>query len=242
MLKRNKQLRVCMVGAIAATAAIGLGGCGSDDDSAASADGKKLQKVRVLVGLPNFGSASPFVLANELGYYKEEGLEVEVSQVEDVTAAVTANQAEVGTSDLGTLNEAVSKGLKFKAFSGFRCNNQIRIAVAPDIATVADLDGKDIVLSTDPGNPEIALRKRALADAGWDLDTVEAKMVFAPGGSSAWAKLLASGRIALTPFYSSSKEAIDKAGGKIIVDELVNTPNDVMFAKSDWLEDRKSVV
>ncbi|ADB54003.1 ABC transporter substrate-binding protein [Conexibacter woesei] len=231
-----KVLQRGMVGVVATALALGIAACGSDDDSG-SADGGKTEKIRVMVGLPNFGSAAPFILADKLGYYEREGIEVEVSQVEDVTAAVASGQAEVGTADLGTLNEAISKGLEFKAFSGYRCNNQIRLAVAPGIESVEDLDGKDIVLGMEAGNPEIDLRKEALKEAGWDIDSVDAEMVFVPGGSTAWARLLASDRISLTPFYSSAKEVIDRAGAKIVVDEIVNTPNDVMFAKAGWVKD-----
>lgn len=225
-----------MLGTAAVALALGVAACGSDDDSGSS-DSGETKKVRVMVGLPNFGSAAPFILADKLGYYEREGIEVEVSQVEDVTAAVASDQAEVGTADLGTLNEAVSKGLEFQAFSGYRCNNQIRLAVAKGIDSVDGLDGKDIVLGFEAGNPEIDLRKAALKEAGWDIDSVDANMVFVPGGSTAWARLLASDRISLTPFYSSAKEVIDRAGATIVVDEVVNTPNDVMFSKAAWVKD-----
>lgn len=185
--------------------------------------------------LPNWNSNAALVLARELGYLDDEGISVEVVQSEDVRAAVSSGSAQVGVMEVGPLAQAVQNGVDLAMFSGFRCHNQVRLAMRPDITSVDQLNGRDVLLGGLPGDPEFNIRMQYLKDAGWDLSTVSPNYVTVPGGSNAWAALFAEDKLAITPFFSSSKKAIDDAGGVIVVDANLDTPNDVLAASRVWL-------
>lgn len=98
--------------------------------------------------LPNLVHITPY-LAQELGYFKDEGLEVKISKFRGGTAA---HQALVGVgSDLDMadipgplLFVGIAKGSKMKVFYSFAAKNEAVVVAAPEIKTVSDVKGKKV--------------------------------------------------------------------------------------------------
>jgi ABC-type nitrate/sulfonate/bicarbonate transport system substrate-binding protein len=88
-------------------------------------------------------------LAQDLGYYKDEGLEVKIT---GFRGGVATHQALVGAgSDLDTayipgplLFSGIAKGSKMKALWSLSAKNEALLVTAPDIKTPKDLKGRKV--------------------------------------------------------------------------------------------------
>ena len=134
----------------------------------------KLEKTAVSIAVG--GKASfyylPLTLAEQLGFFKAEGLEVEIS---DFSGGARALQAVVGGSaDVvsGAYEHTINLQSKGQFFQGFVLQGrapQIAMAVSnktmPDYKSVADLRGKKIGVSA-PGSSTNMMANMVLARAG----------------------------------------------------------------------------
>ena len=180
------------------TQGIALAAAAAAVGAPALAAGPEKTKVAIAVG----GKASfyylPLTLAEQLGYFKAEGLDVEIS---DFAGGARALQAVVGGSaDVvsGAYEHTINlqnKGQFFQAFVMQGRAPQIALGVSvknlPDYKTVADLKGKKIGV-TAPGSSTNMMANMVLARAGLKASDVS----FIGVGTSAGAiTALRSGQI-----------------------------------------------
>jgi ABC-type nitrate/sulfonate/bicarbonate transport system substrate-binding protein len=152
-----------------------LAACGGASTSApavgaspAKCTSKKVS-IAVPVTPPNVVHIPPFV-AQELGYFKDENLEVDLPKFEGGVGAFRAVAS--GSVDLaGTSSEpaieAVAQGAEVKAIYTYAPNVDVSFVVGPSIQKLADLKGKKIGIQ-EPGGftdvmSKIVLRKAGLA-------------------------------------------------------------------------------
>ena len=125
-------------------------------------------KVQLL--LPVRGSAAyAAYLANHLGYFQEEGLDVEVVPGKGstyVVQQVAAGTVPIGMGVPGALLPAVARGQKLKFVYTYAVKNLFDLIVPDDspIKTVDDLRGKTVGI-TDLGSGEVPLVRALLAAA-----------------------------------------------------------------------------
>jgi NitT/TauT family transport system substrate-binding protein len=141
-------------------------------NSTASAQTIEKPKVSIAVGGKNLFYYLPLTIAEQLGYFKDEGLQVEIS---DFAGGAKALQALVGGSaDVvsGAYEHTInmqSKGQPIKAFVLQGRAPQIVLAVSnrnmPNYKSVADLKGKKIGV-TAPGSSTNIMTNFVLAKAG----------------------------------------------------------------------------
>jgi NitT/TauT family transport system substrate-binding protein len=250
-LVKPSRARLTPFAVLFAATALLAGGCGDDEESppasaaeepaAETAGGEpgpaEDTDITVAIPFPDVTMYSMYVVATDLGYYEEEGLKVKVINADDVNAAVASGSADIGVQGAGGAIEAIRKGLDVDIIAGRGCRQTFSFATQPDIKTVADLDGKDITLAGTAGDPAEGARKQILKEEGWDLDTVDAKVVYPGPDSATWRQFFLADRIALMPFFGDDRPALDKYGANIIVEAIRNWPNDVHTANSKWLEE-----
>ncbi len=189
------------------------------------------------IWLPNAASLAPLYLARERGYFKDEGLDVEVIVVPDTRAAVTSGSVDVGILDFGQTAQAINEGLPVQITSSYRCHRSYVFAVRPEIQTPADLSGKDILIEWTAGEPDGNARKLLLKEAGWDLDAISPppNFVIIPGFSNAATKVFVAGKLYGMPVYPQTRAAVAEVGGRLILDETSDWPGDIVFANTDWI-------
>lgn len=190
--------------ALAATALISssLAACSGDDESN-SAGGTK---VRYAIGTatPTAQQAPFYSLPAELGFWKEEGLDVELQGLVGTTAIVQSietDHTDVGNAGFGTVYPAIAAGSDLKAFYNYTTGMFIYPAVSADsdIETLADLDGKTIgVTSLDGGT--VPVIKAYYAAGGSDASKMK---VVAVGTGADAAAALKSGRVDALGMYDS---------------------------------------
>jgi NitT/TauT family transport system substrate-binding protein len=93
---------------------------------------------KVTIALPSLSlSFSPVVVADKMGFFKQQGLDVELVQAgsgSKAAAAVIGNSAEIGASDFGDMVGAVEKGQDVRIFAGFTVRPTNGLVVKKEVA------------------------------------------------------------------------------------------------------------
>ncbi len=142
---------------------------------AAPAIAQSRRKITLVYGVPTIDSSADGFFASiplGMGYYAEEGLEVEIQTVAGAAAAINlliSGQAQFATHGTGGLFPAVSKGIPV---TGFCCQVPeafTSVAVLKDgpIQRFEDLKGKTIGISAIGGAPTFTLNT-VMRNLGWD--------------------------------------------------------------------------
>ncbi|MGH3588676.1 MAG: ABC transporter substrate-binding protein [Pseudonocardia sp.] len=192
-------------------------------------------QITVAIPFPDVTMYSMYVVGTDLGYYAEEGLSVEVITADNVSAAVSSGSADIGVDSAGAVIEAIRGGVEAEALSGHFCRQNFDFASQPDITSVEQLNGANVVLAGAPGDPAEFQRELALKEAGWDLSTVDAEVVYPGPDSATWREFLLTDRVALIPFYGDDRPALAEYGANIVVESLQNWANDFQIAGTSWL-------
>ncbi|MBI3078803.1 MAG: ABC transporter substrate-binding protein [Deltaproteobacteria bacterium] len=172
---------------LATAGAVGLGllAAGGADLGARPAGAQELKEVRM--GYLPLVSWAPYFLAIEKGYYREQGLRVELSRFRtaaDMYGALKTATLEVGTGSVaaGHFN-SVAKGVRMKIVGdkgtlGPGCGYSyflVRKDLAGEITSPRDLKGRRIMLNAPAGAP-VYLLARLLERAG--LTYKDVKLVY----------------------------------------------------------------
>jgi NitT/TauT family transport system substrate-binding protein len=206
----------------------------------ASASGEAIgepESANVSLGIRtgNIGSVAPMYIAQERGYYEEEGLNVEIIVTDQVQEGIVGGSLHLGVFDPDATVESIHQGVPLLMVAGNRQREPLIIGTASGITSIEQLEGTDVALGLGPGDPATNFRLDALAAAGWDMETVEVQYVSPPGGSDARAELLWANQISLTYMFPRHKQRTTENGGVLIVDDYLDPfLNDVFIATEEW--------
>lgn len=178
------------IGALLAVSLLAAG-CGS------AGDDQQAQSNRLTLGMPSsdtflagwFG----FLAADELGYWEEEGLEVEFVSVEGSGAAteqVAAGNVDAGIPSMPSVVEAMGAGVPLVNTYTYD-HGMIYGIFAPegsDITSIADLAGKRIGIS-EAGGGEVAFLASALRAEGIDPVTGATLIPVGDGGPTTYSAI-----------------------------------------------------
>lgn len=186
--------------------------------------------------LPSLNSIAPLLVAQDRGYWQECGLEgVELIQTEETTPGLVSGSLDLALVESVDAGQAQVDGLPIQLVAGYRPFTQNRIAVPPGIETVADLEGKDVLLGGTPGTLDFDVRNGMLLEAGYDLSTVNVNYVSVEGGSDAWVALMEEGRLFLSPIFNRHYQRLLDQGFSFWVDRR-DFGSDHVMANSAFLE------
>lgn len=192
---------------------------------------------------PNATFYLPQLIASELGYFAEEGLKVrEIVTAADLGAAMQGGDVDIAMEWPEAPYQAAEADLPMTIISGYLCRTRQAFAVAPDVQSVEDLDGKAVTLAGVSGDLQAVARKNVLAENGWDLDTVNVQSVYPGPGSNVWRQFLVNGQIALMPYFIDDEVPLREFGANFIVDALVHAPRGVLVARPDFVEENPNTV
>jgi NitT/TauT family transport system substrate-binding protein len=216
---------------------------GGDGEAAATADlsgelgPAEDKEITVAIPFPDITMYSMYIVGTDLGYYEEEGLKVKIITADDVNAAVASGSADIGVNSAGSAIEAIRNDIGVTILGGHYCRQNFDFAVQPDVNSVEDLDGTDVVLAGTPGDPAEFQRARVLKEEGWDLDSIDKKIVYPGPDSATWREFFIAGKVSLVPFYGDDRPALEKYGAKIIIESIRNWANDVHIVGKDYLKE-----
>ncbi|GLB68989.1 ABC transporter substrate-binding protein [Arthrobacter mangrovi] len=231
-----------------ASAPPGQQGSGEAQDGAAGGD-----KIVIGVGGQTLLTYMPTTLAQELGYYEDEGLNVELQDLQGGSKALTAMLG--GSTDVtsGYYEHTIqmqAKNQPIKAFVDMGLSSGLALVVAPDqegsIKSIADLKGKNVGV-TSPGSSTDMFVKYLLAENGMKKEDASVSAIGA--GSSAVAAV-ENGQVDAAVMLEPDVTVLAKRLGKdpVIIQDVRTLdglkavfgteawPSSSLYAKTDWLE------
>lgn len=143
--------------------------------------GAKLQKVIFPLSSPG-ASFLPYFAAQKLGFYKEEGFDVEITFVSgrSLTAGLLSGDFQyVGSAALGEVG-AILKGMKLKMVMAMTDRPAFDFVARPGIRSFQDLKGKTIGSGSFKGSQPDEVIRTVLKKNGLNPDT-DVKIVFFGG-------------------------------------------------------------
>ena len=161
-----------------------IGACGKTSQNTSKTGGKKLEKVSIMLDwYPNAVHSFLFV-AQEKGYFKEQGLDVDIkmpADTNDPLRLVAAGKIDMAISYQPEVLVARNENIPIQSFAAIVRHplNQLMVPAASSIQSPKDLVGKTIgypsipldeaiihsMVKSDGGDPN----KVKMVDIGWDL-------------------------------------------------------------------------
>jgi NitT/TauT family transport system substrate-binding protein len=221
----------------------GGGGAGGGDETG---------EVTIAVGGQAAMVYLPTTLAQELGYYKEEGLDVTIEDFEGGSEALQSllgGSADVVSGFYDHTIQMAAKGKELKSFVTMLQYPGLKLIVAPghesEIDSPADLDGK-VVGVTAPGSSTDLFLKYLLSKN--DL-APEAASVTGIGATSTAVAAMEKGKVDAGVMVEPAPSALEARAGelKVLADtstqegvqeafEVDSYPASVLYSSSEWIE------
>ncbi|WP_201318573.1 ABC transporter substrate-binding protein [Paenibacillus sp. EPM92] len=222
-----------------------LTGCGnagagpSGGDTAKSTAGKP-EKADIKIGLPLRGATFlPIYLADQKGFFKEEGLNVSIAEFKGdagVIQALAGNSVDINVASLTGIVNSIKSNQQFAAFwGGF---NQAPFDwYSPNMKSMKDIKGKRFGVST-YGSLTDALTRYAVRQAG--LDPEKDVQILQVGGSANALAAMQSGQIDASTLDNPYKFMAADKGWNLLLSErkdLTPTwPQHVVYANKDFIK------
>jgi len=191
----------------------------------------------------------PSYLAQWLGFYRAEGVDVSISQIagaSKVLEAVIGASADVGGGVYEQTIQMAAEGREIVSFISFLRSPNFALAALPErVNSVADLRGKTVGVSS-PGSPSQFYLNRILASAG--LRASDVSTVAVGVGSTALAAL-EHGQVDAGMLFGSTITALQsrRPDFAILIDTRTtdglrkvfgvdNYPASCLLAQAEWLK------
>lgn len=200
----------------ASTAASAPAAAASPSAATTAGGAPETAKITVTYGTSS-ASTLPLWLAQDEGFFKQNGLEAEVESATSSLGAraVIAGKAQFFLGEATTTFQAAAEGSPASIVATMQDLNIFKFLVQPSIKTAADLKGKAIAISASGDSTELSTRyalKQLGLQVGKDVTLLQI------GPSSARTAALTSGKVAGTLLSEPSASAAAGQGMKVLVD------------------------
>jgi NitT/TauT family transport system substrate-binding protein len=202
--------------AVAAALALGAlaAGCGDDDDDGGGGSGE-LDEVNVQLDYVIRGNHAPFFIAQEQGFFEEQG--IQVANVQEGTGSPDAMRivgnggADFGFGDLPTLATARSQGVPVKALVAVNQRSPLGFCAKADrfpLEQPSDLEDK--TMAVHPAGSTFIFYEAFLAANGVDREAIEERTVEPP-----YENFLIEDQVDVAPCYIDAEVPVleSKTGG-----------------------------
>jgi NitT/TauT family transport system substrate-binding protein len=140
-------------------------------DTEPVADDEDLRELTVTIPFPSGAVFYPLFVAEDLGYFAEEGLTVTVEPVDGsgaIMQSILSQQAEIGLPSPGPLLQAVNEGAELQSVYTLFQSNVFALVTPSDgeVAELADLEGATIGVGTLDGGEVPFVRALLSQEAG----------------------------------------------------------------------------
>lgn len=225
-------------------AGIVLAGCASTDATAASDDGTVVR-----LALNNTSSSLAAVVAEEEGFFEDNGIDIQTEVLTDITKIPPAlgNQFDVGFGVQPLVINGAARGLDTVVISGngwSSTDSTDMLIVVPedsDIETLADLEGRTLAAPTLTGNLHYATLYK-LREEGVDPASVEQVQVATPAMLDQLEAGVVDAAEVQQPFITLAQESGMRVLGYTL--DAVSDPAgmSVWVASRGWAEENEETV
>lgn len=241
---RAMRLQVFLATIVAAAVTIALAACGGDDEAseeAGAGDAGGTTTVRFLTPLPESVYFYPLFVGENLGYFEDEGVEVELLPAsEDVplSAFVANGDADVAAPGASEILQGLAGGADYEVVYDYYTRSAENIVVPEDsdIQSFEEVEGLIVGLSSDEDR---AFLRSALADVGLDVESLESTPVVGTSGPVV-ADAIREDKIDAYSGALSDFAALDANGipvRDITPEALATTPAASFIVAPDLIED-----
>ncbi|MFA9444262.1 ABC transporter substrate-binding protein [Egicoccus sp. AB-alg6-2] len=212
---------------------------GDGGESAAGADWCDDTDVTesIVVGInnPNYATQLAVVLADEKGYFAEQGItDVEIIETDEYIAGLIGGSLTIAQGDTDvTFGSADASGEDLVYLGTYRNGEYQIMGTAPGIENPEDLIGQPVT-GGDLEGRNTSLMRKFLQELGVDPDEVE----FVPMGGNSDARLQAvmQGTVKAASLFPRHKVPLEEAGGKFMYEEFEVNPQEGVIVMGDTLE------
>ena len=230
-----------LVPVVAGLALLSLAACGSPSEAAAGGESGGKSAIKVVVAPIHFETA---YVAEEQGYFKEVGLNVEIVPGADPSANLAqtvSGQADITTASWGVMTSATAKGMPVRVVSGNGVvdpkadNSGIVIPKNSPIKTVADLKGKNVAVNGVNTGGDIPMLQAARA-AGIEPKSITEVAVPYAGMQAALEQGTVDAAFVADSYYHQLVDAGFKSIASPVREFQGNMPVTVWAATEPWLK------
>jgi NitT/TauT family transport system substrate-binding protein len=229
---------------MAATLATVLAACSSD-----GGDGSNGDATQIRFGIPTQMGAnnSPMAVAEHMGYFADEGLDVEIVNTTDsvsIIQGVDSGSLEIGSTPPEQLWQSIENGGDVQLVYNYIREQTGSIAVRADsgIESLEDLEGAAIGQSS-LGSSNLQLSNGILASVGFTED--EDFTNVAVGVGAAALQALDTDRIQALSLWDTEYAAFEENGAELTyltTPEVASLFSTTYFTSSDYLEENSDAV
>ena len=192
--------------------------------------------------LPKSMAFYPLFVGDQLGYFAEEGIEVNLLPSGDIpaTVIVPTGEADIGATTPTNIVQAAAAGEDFALVYEYYQQNVFSMVVPADseVQEVADLEGMNVG-ATSEGSGDYALAQAALNEAGLTPGE-DVELIAAGDGGPAVAEALRTGRLDAFTGAINDIVAIQAAGielREITPESFADFPASSMIVQRETLEE-----
>jgi NitT/TauT family transport system substrate-binding protein len=203
------------------------------------------ETVKVRLDFLPYGLHAPFYLAQEKGWFAEQGLEVEIEDgngTGPALALVAGGKYDIAQVSLGALPIAREKGMPVKSIATILRKGDFGLVVddAGPIKTPKDLEGKTILYS--PGSVETPFIDTYLAAAGVDKSKVNLTSVDVGAKISSYMSGKGEGMFAPVSLYSIKGVTPRASRPMLFTDYNIDLPGFGLVANEETIAKRPKVL
>jgi NitT/TauT family transport system substrate-binding protein len=235
LIAAGRGLAVCVAGLIGLATA-----------SEAGAQARQLERAKIKVGISITDSTFlPIYLAQEQGYFKEEGLDATFSTFNggsDLIRAVISDSADIGLSSPAAVFSAIKADQDVRIFFGGFTQAPFSLCAIPSIKTLADAKGKRFGITRFGSSTDELTRymlKAQRIDPDKDVKIVQG------GGSSARLAAMEAGQLDVALFAMPFDFIAASKGYNVLVrqtDVMPDFPIQSFFARQRYIASHRDTI
>lgn len=226
--------------AVVAVSALALSGCAATDGP----DSEGLTEVIFAQPTPQSVIFWPTYVADELGYFEEEGIKLRMAPAGDISMAafVTNGSALIAAAGASEVLFAKREGAEVAVVMDWATQSAEGISVLEesDVQDAADLEGKIIGVASDEDRAFLATALGAV-----DLTEEDVEVIVTGAGGASVANALRDGKIHAFSGPTSEVAALEGAGvdmREVTPDALASTPAASMVVTKKTLDERGDLI
>jgi NitT/TauT family transport system substrate-binding protein len=186
---------------------------------AAAAQAAELREITLGLVSPNWSTQLPVVVAEQAGFFKEEGMKVHSVTIASggtiMVAILTSGHADLVISGVAAIMRAIARGAPVVVVSGFQSRIDYALIGAKGLARLGDLKGKKVGVTSVGSFSEFAVveslrRSGLMRDKDYTL--------LAAGGTTVRIGALKVGKVDAIPLSSSERVAIEQEGYPVLLE------------------------
>jgi NitT/TauT family transport system substrate-binding protein len=239
--------RATLLTVTVAVSALFVGACAGDDTAGAGGDdagAEDLTPVSVRLNVDATGTHAPLLLAEQNGWYQDEGLDVSFGEgngSDSTVALIDAGDDDIGIAGFDAVAVLRGQGASAKVVGGWEMQSPLAIVTAEDsdIQEPSDLEGATVVM--DQG--DIPLFEAYAVRAGIDASAVDTVTMTEQAQSAALAAGRIDGILGWTTYHSPQVAKLTGGVENILwSDSDFELMNLAIIASDDSIENRSDMV